>query len=93
MAGRQLACLSIEIREDLLSRFLADAYISIRGDLGAIWEDWEADISTDDFMQGLGLSFALDTFLGPMSISYGHLFEHTGLKARNQIYFNLGHRF
>ena len=93
LAGRQFVTLSLELREDLLSRFLADAYVSIRGDLGAIWEDLEADVSSHDFNQALGLCFALDTFLGPLSISYGHLLARHGSEARNQLYFNLGHRF
>ena len=93
LAGRQVANLSIEIREDLISRFLADSFLSIRGDVGAIWEDQEGDISTDDFMRGIGLSLALDTFLGPMSLSYGHLWGGGKLKERDLIYFNIGHRF
>ena len=92
-AGRQMISLGIELREDLLSRFLAEAYLSLGGHVGAIWQDLNADIAGDDFMTSLGLSFALDTVLGPISITYGHLFSGSQGASRNQFYFNLGHRF
>ncbi len=93
IAGRQIANFSVGLREDLISRFLAEAYLSIRWDLGAIWEDLESDVKTDNIKQGLGISFELDTFLGPMSLSYGYLFKYKEHPARDRIYFNLGHRF
>lgn len=93
ISGPQLVSLRIELREDLLSRILADAYISIIGDLGNIWEDLEADVNSGDLKQGVGLKFSLDTFLGPMSISYGHLFSYKNLKSRDIFYFNIGHYF
>jgi outer membrane protein assembly factor BamA len=93
VTGRQLAVMSFEIREDLISRFLADAYLSVRGDFGAIWEDLESDVSTDNIKQGVGIGFALDTLLGPITLSYGHLFAYKEQPTRDIIYFNLGHRF
>lgn len=93
LAGRQFFSLSLEMREDLLSRFLADSYVSIRGDVGALWEEQEAEISSEDFMQSLGISLELDTFLGPMSLSYGYLFPKRDSSRRQLLYFNVGHRF
>lgn len=93
LAGRRMMSLNLEIREDLISRFLAEAYLSVRGDIGAIWENTEADVSSQDFQQGIGISFDLDTLLGPISISYGRLFANSPLQDRDLIYFNLGHRF
>ncbi len=93
VTGRQLAVVSLEIREDLISRFLADAYLSVRGDFGAIWEDLETDVTTDNIKQGVGIGFALDTLLGPITLSYGHLFAYKEQPARDVIYFNIGHRF
>lgn len=93
LPGRQLLSLTIELREDLISRFLADAYITIRGDIGAVWEDIETDVTSGDTRKSVGMSFALDTFLGPMSVSYGHLFPEDNLKSRDIVYFNIGHRF
>ncbi len=92
-AGRQIANFSFGLREDLISRFLAEAYLSLRWDFGVIWEDLESDVKTDNIKQGLGLSFELDTFLGPMSLSYGHLFKHKETPSRDRIYFNIGHHF
>ncbi|HEX7344769.1 MAG TPA: hypothetical protein VF398_10910, partial [bacterium] len=85
--------LGIELREDLVSRFLADAYLSLHGHVGTIWEDLDADINRDDFMSSLGLSFSLDTVLGPISVTYGHVFSGSQTDARDLFYFNLGHRF
>jgi NTE family protein len=93
LAGRRLGSLHLELREDLLSRFLTDAYISLGADYGAVWEDLQAKASLRDFMSGLGLSLALDTMLGPVSLTYGHLFAKSPFPARNAVYFNLGHRF
>jgi len=92
-AGRQMINLGIELREDLVSRFLADAYLSLHGHVGTIWEDLDADINRDDFMSSLGLSFSLDTVLGPISVTYGHVFSGSQTDARDLFYFNLGHRF
>jgi len=93
LAGRQAANLHLELREDLISRFLAEAYFSVSADAGAIWEDLEADVEGRDFLTGVGASLALDTLLGPVSLTYGHLFPGHGLPARDLVYFNLGHRF
>jgi len=92
-AGRQMINLGVELREDLVSRFLADAYFSLHGHIGTIWEELDADVNRDDFMNSLGLSFSLDTVLGPISITYGHVFPASQTAARDLIYFNLGHRF
>jgi outer membrane protein assembly factor BamA len=61
--------------------------------LGTIWEELDADIDRSDFMSSVGLSFALDTVLGPISLTYGHVFAGSRIEGRDQIYFNLGHRF
>ncbi|MCX6639053.1 MAG: patatin-like phospholipase family protein [bacterium] len=92
MAGRHLAAISLEFREDLISRFLADAYVSVRADLGkAGLIDMRNSMA--DLQKGIGVSFALDTMLGPMSLSFGHLFEDRTMQSRNLVYFNLGYRF
>jgi predicted acylesterase/phospholipase RssA/hemolysin activation/secretion protein len=93
IAGRQIVNTSIRIREDLISRFLADAYITLRWDFAAIWEDLETEVETENVKQALGISLELDTFLGPMSVSYGYLFAYQDQPARDRLYFNIGHRF
>jgi NTE family protein len=93
LAGRRMGSLHLELREDLLSRILADAYVSLRADYGAVWENLQAKASLRDFMSGVGASLALDTVLGPISLSYGHLFAKYPIPSRNALYFNLGHRF
>ncbi|TKJ40332.1 hypothetical protein CEE37_08375 [candidate division LCP-89 bacterium B3_LCP] len=93
VSGRQLVSLRAELREDLISKFLADAYLSILADIGNIWEDLESDVNSGDFKQSFGFKFSLDTFIGPISLTYGHLFAHNNLEDRDMIYFNIGHRF
>ncbi len=92
-AGRQMVSLEVELREDLISRFLAEAYFSVNANTGAIWEDLAADITARDFLLSLGANFALDTVLGPISITYGHLFPSPVSPDRDLFYFNVGHRF
>ncbi|MFH1862026.1 MAG: patatin-like phospholipase family protein [bacterium] len=91
--GRQMFSASLEIREDLLSRFLADAYLSLRGDIAYSSEIVNSDYTFQDLHKGVGIGLSLDTALGPISIGYGHLFPSSQYPQRNQIYFNLGHRF
>jgi NTE family protein len=93
ISGRQLVSLRIELREDLLSRILADAYISFLGDFGNIWEDLEADVNSGDLKQSIGMKFSLDTVVGPISIAYGYLFAQKNVKDRDIFYFNIGHHF
>lgn len=93
LAGRRLGSVHLELREDLLSRFLADAYLSLGADYGALWENLQSKVSLRDFITGVGASFALDTVLGPVTLTYGHLFPKSPLPGRNVVYFNLGHRF
>jgi NTE family protein len=93
LAGRRIGSMHLEIREDLLSRFLADAYVSLSADYGAVWESLQSDVSLQDFMTGVGASFALDTVLGPISLTYGYLLPKNLMPGRQALYFNLGHRF
>jgi outer membrane protein assembly factor BamA len=93
LAGRRMGSLHLEVREDLISRFLADAYVCLGADYGAVWDNLQAKVALGDFMSGVGVSLALDTVLGPMSLTYGHLFAKNLIPSRNALYFNLGHRF
>ncbi len=92
-AGRQILSMSLALREDLISRVIADAYVTLEGNIGGVWEKVQSDLSSDDILTGIGLSFAMDTIIGPISLTYGHLFESSKFSARDQFYFNIGHRF
>jgi NTE family protein len=92
-AGRQILSMNLALREDLISRVIADAYFSLEGNVGGVWEKVQSDLSSDDILTGVGLSFAMDTIIGPISLTYGHLFGNSKFAARDQFYFNIGHRF
>lgn len=91
--GRQVFSMHLALREDLISRVIADAYITLEGDVGGVWEKVQSDLSSDDILTGIGFSFAMDTIIGPISLTYGHLFGSSKFATRDQFYFNIGHRF
>ena len=83
----------IEYRFDMLSRILADSYIGLRYDVAGCWDDPEPAISRDDWLRSVSFYFALDTFLGPFIIQYGHLFEYGSADEQNIIYVRFGNLF
>ena len=82
-----------EIRYDLLSRFLADAYLSFLYTVGAVSQKSDPFPDSGAYLHGAGVRLALSTFLGPISFTYGHLLPSHAGSDQPRIYFDLGHEF
>lgn len=83
----------IEYRFDLISRFIADSYLGLRFDVAGCWNDPEASIERDDWIYSSAVYFALDTFLGPFIIQWGHLFDAGPLYSQNIMFIRFGNLF
>ncbi|MBC8465619.1 patatin-like phospholipase family protein, partial [bacterium] len=66
----------IELRFDLLSRLLSDAYLGCRLDVGGSWDDPTAHIKRENIMTSFAFYLALDTIIGPFHLQWGHLFSN-----------------
>ncbi|MBU1919976.1 patatin-like phospholipase family protein [bacterium] len=82
-----------ELRYDLLSRFLADAYVSALYTLGAVNVDSDPFPASKDYQHAAGGAFALSTFLGPMTLTAAELMPSRFGTGHFQLYLNLGHEF
>jgi NTE family protein len=82
-----------EVRYDLLSRFLADAYVSVLYTVGAVSERSDPLPDARTYLHGVGLSLSLSTFLGPFYFTYGHLLPSHGSEDQPRFYVDLGHSF
>lgn len=83
LEGDKLICGNYEIQLKLPYRF----YLSGRLDIGNIWSSWR-EIRLDDLLYGFGVAISNDSWLGPLSISYGR--TDTG---RDRYYLDLGYDF
>jgi outer membrane protein assembly factor BamA len=82
-----------EVRYDLISRFLADAYVSLLYTVGATSELSNSLPDGNTYLHGIGMSLSLSTFLGPFILTYGHLLPSNTGTDQPRIYVNLGHNF
>ena len=82
-----------ELRWDLLSRWMADAYVSALYTVGAVTPASEPVPQSDDYLHGIGGSVGLSTFVGPLTLTVGHLLEGPHTTDNTHLYINLGHRF
>jgi NTE family protein len=71
--GRQLFLASIEARYLLPIKVFFDSYVSIRYDLGRVW-DVPENIKFEELRHGLGVSLGLDTPIGPADFGIGKSF-------------------
>jgi NTE family protein len=71
--GRQIFAVNLEYRTLLPFKLLWDTYFKIRYDFGSIWPHQE-DIRWRDLHHGVGLGIAVDTPIGPASVSIGRSF-------------------
>jgi predicted acylesterase/phospholipase RssA len=82
-----------EIRYDLISRWLADAYLSALYTIGAVSPESRPVPRASEYQHGVGAAFALSTFLGPMKLTAGQLLSSPYGTRQFRIYLNLGHEF
>jgi len=71
--GRQIALGSMEYRLKMPFQLFFDTYFSLRYDVGWIWLNVET-IKFENLKHGAGMSFAIDTPLGPATFSLGKAF-------------------
>lgn len=97
--GRQLFLSSLEYRYNLPVDLFFDTYVSLRYDLGAIWNVQEA-IRFKDLRHGIGTSISLDTPIGPADFAVGRSFLFKKNLPGNPIslgevifYFSIGYYF
>ncbi|MFZ5432739.1 MAG: patatin-like phospholipase family protein [Calditrichota bacterium] len=82
-----------ELRYDLLSRWLADAYVSALYTVGAVGIESQPLPKSADYLHGIGARFALSTFLGPLTFTVGEMLKSDFETDQTRIYVNLGHDF
>lgn len=87
MQGRHLIVGSLEYRYWLPTKFFFDTYLSVRFDMGAVWEN-VLEIQAEDFIGGKGVAVSFDTPLGPFEFAYGW-----AANGRKEIYFKAGYDF
>ncbi len=71
--GRQIVVGNVDARMRLPIRIFFDTYVSLRYDIGAIWENPE-NIRIADMNHGIGLTVGIDTPVGPARFSMGRSF-------------------
>lgn len=94
--GRQILTGNLDVRAKLPFKIFFDTYLSVRYDLGAVWENPEF-IKLDQFRQGIGATLGIDTPIGPINVSIGQCFYRLPQTTRIVIepillYFSLGAR-
>jgi len=82
-----------EIRYDLLSRWMADAYLSAIYTVGAVSMKSDPLPVSSDYLHGVGARFALSTLLGPLTFTVGELLPSHFGGDQTVFYLNLGHEF
>ncbi len=83
LEGDKLLNSNLGLRFKLPYRF----YITSRFDMGNVWINWD-EVRIDDLLHGYGLMISYDSYVGPLSISYGRSnFGH------DRYYLSLGYDF
>jgi NTE family protein len=97
--GRQIFIGSLQYRLKFPFKIWFDAYLSVRYDVGNIWERKE-EMKFKEFKQGLGAILSFDTPIGPADFAIGRSFLiDRGLTTGNvvrgptQLYFTIGYFF
>lgn len=94
--GRQIVVGNLEIRAKLPFDILFDTHLSVRYDIGAVWEVPEY-IRIADMNHGLGITLGIDTPIGPARLSAGRAFAfqekpNKVLLGTTLAYFSIGVR-
>jgi NTE family protein len=87
LIGRHFALFSFEYRYQIRRRPLFDSYLSLRYDYSGLWID-KRDVNYRKFRHAFGVSYALDTPLGPIGIAYG-MYDN----RQQRFYVNIGYKF
>ncbi|HEY3295125.1 MAG TPA: patatin-like phospholipase family protein [bacterium] len=82
-----------EVRYDLISRWMADAYLSATYTVGAVSAASDPLPRADEYQHGIGVSFSLSTLLGPMRFTASRLISTRLAPDQTVFYLNLGHEF
>ncbi len=82
-----------ELRYDLISRVVADAYLLARYDVAAFSEDKDWRPQRKDLIQSFALGIALDTFLGPFELWGAYMPPSQSAPEATRVVVNLGYRF
>lgn len=97
LLGRQILLASLEYRYKMPFKIFFDTYLSLRYDLGRIWENAE-DIKFKDLRHGIGISAGFKTPIGKASFSAGKSFiinkgisEDTFVFGPLAFYFSIGY--
>ncbi len=97
LRGRQILETSVEYRYMLPVKLFFDTYISMRYDIGNVWQFTE-DIRFKDLRHGLGMTAAFDTPIGEASFSVGRSFlirkgltEDSFVFGPYDFYFSIGY--
>jgi predicted acylesterase/phospholipase RssA len=91
--GNTRAQLLGELRFDLISRWLADAYLSAEYTVGAVSPSVQTFPQSSDFQHGVGLSLSLSTFLGPIKFTGSELLRSSLGREQFRLYLDVGHDF
>ncbi len=97
--GRQIFIGSLKYRYKLPFKIWFDAFITLRYDVGNIWERKE-EMKFKDFKQGLGAVLSFDTPVGPADFAIGRSFliekgitKGNIVKGPTLLYFTIGYFF
>ncbi len=82
-----------ELRFDLISRYVADAYLLARYDIVAFSDDETWKPVKEDLVHSWAGGFALDTILGPLEFWYAYSPPSRSAETHQRIAVNLGYRF
>jgi NTE family protein len=86
--GKQIFLTNLAYRYRLPFNLLSDTYITLRYDIGSIWDNPDLVMRKIDLFHGIGAILGIKTIFGPLIIGYGHL-----NKGRGVLYLSLGYNF
>lgn len=87
MVGRQFIVCSGELRYTLPYPRWLKHYLHLRYDLGSMWTKY-SHIQAQDFKQGIGFLFSIQTPLGPIQTGMGWMSD-----GKKEFYVSVGYRF
>lgn len=95
--GRQIIIGSLAYRYKLPFKLWFDAYISVRYNIGSIWEK-EEEMKIKNFKHATGLMVSWDTPIGPADLGIGRSFiinnlDNIVVRGESTLYFSIGYFF